>query len=468
MRSQARSTPRWQPLIVGAVAVVASLLAEDWIAGIAVWVLWAGWRYLPSDEGPPVLALAFTFQWVQVVLGIFYYAVTRHRLEAMDFSDYRPMVLIGLGCLVALLIGLRLGMRLLRQTRLSGERELSVPFTWHELLLFYIVSVALTGIVQQLAWQIPVLTQGILALSFTRLLLLFLLFRRAAQPQFRWGWIGALLVGEVVLGFTGFFAGFREPLMLATLVFLEAFDRRKGRHWLALSTLAAVMALSGVMWMGIRTDYRRDFVNEVFAESRAARLERVLSLSFAWLALDLDARISTMDFFANRLWAVYYPALAVSRVPSVLPHENGALLGTAVWHLLTPRLFFPEKKVLESDSEMVREYSGVWVAGADEGTSIAFGYAAESYVDFGVPLMFIPVFVYGLWLGMAYRWFVQKIQIRELAVALVTVVFWLSLYLFERSWIKTLGLSVTLMIYLGAAIILLDRMLLRRRRIALH
>jgi len=249
---------------------------------------------------------------------------------------------------------------------------------------------------------------------------------------------------------------------------LEAFDRRKGRHWLALSTLAAVMALSGVMWMGIRTDYRRDFVNEVFAESRAARLERVLSLSFAWLALDLDARISTMDFFADRLWAVYYPALAVSRVPSVLPHENGALLGTAVWHLLTPRLFFPEKKVLESDSEMVREYSGVWVAGADEGTSIAFGYAAESYVDFGVPLMFIPVFVYGLWLGMAYRWFVQKIQIRELAVALVTVVFWLSLYLFERSWIKTLGLSVTLMIYLGAAIILLDRMLLRRRRIALH
>jgi hypothetical protein len=46
---------------------------------------------------------------------------------------------------------------------------------------------------------------------------------------------------------------------------------------------------------------------------------------------------------------------------------------------------------------------------------------------------------------------------RELAVGFVSVVFWLSLYLFERSWIKTFGLTLTLTIYLGTVVWLLDR-----------
>jgi hypothetical protein len=42
------------------------------------------------------------------------------------------------------------------------------------------------------------------------------------------------------------------------------------------------------------------------------------------------------------------------------------------------------------------------------------------------------------------------------------VVFWLSLYLFERSWANMLGLSLTLLAYLGAATLLLDRLVLER------
>jgi hypothetical protein len=45
----------------------------------------------------------------------------------------------------------------------------------------------------------------------------------------------------------------------------------------------------------------------------------------------------------------------------------------------------------------------------------------------------------------------------------VTVIFWLALYLFERSWIKTLGFSFTLMIYMGISVYVLDRYLMSRR-----
>lgn len=470
-RSDRWRTPTPRPIVLptrllisAGVCGAAWLLTRDWIAGIGLLVLWAGWHYLRTVEGPPVLAMAFTFQWVQVTAGLYYYGLTGRLLDAIEFSDYRPMALIGLGCLVSLLLGLKLGMKAVRAGELSGERRPDEACSWPVLIVVYVASVAVTGAVQELAWAVPALTQAILALTYTRLAILFVMFYRLAHPRVRWGWIVALLAAEVVLGFTGYFAGFREPLMMAAVALLTAFDRRKVRHWLALGLFAAVMFSTGLMWMAIRTDYRQDFENQLFAQSREARLERVVALTSRWLRRDFGALADDLDFFVDRLWAIYYPALAVNRVPSVVPHENGAILGRALLHIVTPRLFFPDKAVLESDSEMVLRYAGVWAAGAEQGTSIAFGYAAESYVDFGVPLMFVPVFLYGALMGMAYHGWLRVIRHRELAVALVTVMFWLCLYLFERSWIKTLGLSVTLMVYLGGATILLDRFLLSRAR----
>jgi hypothetical protein len=222
------------------------------------------------------------------------------------------------------------------------------------------------------------------------------------------------------------------------------------------------MVLSGVMWMGIRSEYRRDFESQVFAQSREARLDRIGTLSSRWLDRSPGEIVSDVDLFVDRLWAVYYPALAVSRIPASLPHEDGELLWDAVVHALTPRVLFPDKPVVESDSEKVRRYAGVLVAGPDENTSIAFGYAAEGYVDFGVPWMFVPILAFGAVMGAALQGLMRAVRHRELAIAAATVIFWLSLYLFERSWINMLGLSLTLIAYLGTATVVVDRLLLRR------
>jgi hypothetical protein len=47
-------------------------------------------------------------------------------------------------------------------------------------------------------------------------------------------------------------------------------------------------------------------------------------------------------------------------------------------------------------------------------------------------------------------------------VPLVTVIFWLSVYLFERSFVKWMGLTGTLLIYVGAIAFVLDRWLLQQ------
>ena len=58
----------------------------------------------------------------------------------------------------------------------------------------------------------------------------------------------------------------------------------------------------------------------------------------------------------------------------------------------------------------------------------------------------------------------------SLAVLLLTVIFWLSVYLFERSWVKTMGLTGTMLIYVGGVAFILDRLLIgaAQRRVALH
>jgi hypothetical protein len=392
-----------------------------------------------------------------VTLGIYYFGLTGRQVEAMYASDYRPMVLLGLGCVLSLLVGLMVGLKVgsVKQGRKRDGANFAFP--WRVLFVGYIGSIFLNAVLHEVAWYVPALTQGILAVAYLRLGLLYLIFRRLTQPSMRWTWFIGILFVELVLGFTGYFAGFREPLVLAALALVECFDRRLPSHWVRLGGLGAAMVILGVLWLGIRSTYRQEFAHASFAQSRAERLETIGSLSTEWLESDADSMVGDLDSLVERLWVIYYPAIAVSRVPDVLPHENGAILWSALKHLITPRILFPDKDVLPSDSELVRKYTGIPVAGAEQNTSIAFGYAAEAYVDFGIPLMFLPSLVYGALMGILYRTVYHVMHHRELAVALVSVVFWLSLYLFERSWIKTFGLTLTLVLYLGAVVWFFDR-----------
>jgi len=258
---------------------------------------------------------------------------------------------------------------------------------------------------------------------------------------------------------TGFHAGFREPLIMAVLAFLERFDRRNVRHWVSLGVLFIAMGLLGVAWVSVRVNYRERYLaDEAFAQNRGARFDSLKAATSEWASQDRAALYGNIDKFIDRLWAIYYPALAVSRVPNVVPHTDGKLMMDTLAFVFAPRVFFPDKPEVGSDSELVRKYSGVWVAGAAQDTDIAFGYAAESYIDFGVPVMFIPVFIWGTFMGACYAGMFKYFRHRDIAVSVSTVICWLSLYLFERSWAKTIGLGGTLMIYVGSLSFVLDRL----------
>jgi hypothetical protein len=447
-------------LTYGGVAFLVGLLANDWIAGASILTLLIGVKLVSTGDRLFVLPVAFTFHWMQTSIGVMYLAFAGRAVPTVELSDYRPMVLVGLGCCLALAAGIRAGLWLRHKPDPSEARP-QFAFGFGLILAVYVGTIALEGSLAALAPEYPSLRQIIVSFDTARLGILFLILRRLCSPTPRWGLLALVVSGEVVLGITGFFAGFREPVVLAVLAVLEIFDRRNKKHWLAIGVGGASAVVLGLLWMSIRVEYRKEYVEvDKFQASRSARVERIGSLTSGFINSESTNLWAATDSLVDRLWTVYYPALALSRVPRVLPHTNGTIVGAALIHIVTPRVFFPNKAELPSDSEEVRKYSGVHVAGRETNTSIAFGYAPEAYIDFGIPLMFVPVFLFGVAVGFLYALFRQLIWHRELFVAFATVTFWLTVYLFERSWATMLGVSLGFMVYLGIPVVLLDRFLL--------
>lgn len=458
----------WSPrhLAIAAVvtAAVATALVGDWLSGASILLLALAFRTLGSAQGAPVLFFAFAFQWVQVTIGVFYTGLLGRPLTPHGDSDFRPMVLLGLVCLLLLLGGIAFG-------RWFGARGRPMPqgrqftFSIENMVFCYIVSLVVAQGLQSVAWFYPQFTQAMIALGKGRYLFLFLLLRQLIVGRSQAGWFGLLLAGEVVFGLTSYFSSFKEPLFLAMLAMAERFNYRRAEHWLAAAGFGVIVAFFGLLWTGVKSEYRSEYHSATFDNSSTARFERVQELALEWIGSPLETKAETMDKLADRLWAVYYPALALKHVPAEEPHTDGQILLDTFWHIAKPRFFFPEKEGVLSDSEKVRQYAGIWVAGSESGTSIAFGYVGESYVDFGIPYMFAPIIIWGAIAGYFYEFFLRTIRRRELAIAFVTMAFWLVLYLFERSWTSTIGNAGMVFLIVGGGAILFDRLFPERRSV---
>lgn len=476
IQSRAKMTPDslvfgYRPLLhvmiwlgIAVAFIVSSQLGEWTILGSA-FVLLAIWKLLPTEEGPPVLPLALTYQWLQVSAGMLYYGLTGRKLkELATLGNIRTMVWIGLGCLMAMALGLWLGKRLYRRSRAEEYvlepivKDLKLPLT-----TLYFGVVLASGIAIQFAWRFPGITQAIIALFSIRYIFFYLMLRRYSYPRLQvWPFFGYILF-EVALGATGYFANFREPLMIGLMALLETSIRRGRReHWVGLAMLLMSGLMLGVVWSGIKAKLRVKIDKSGNWGGDLARIDDTTNEAVGWFKRGSDQIWKDTDKFASRLWSVYYPAKALKHVPAVCPHQGGALLKNAILHILKPRLFFPKKPVNPSDSVLVRKYAGVFVS--SKNTSIAFGYAAQSYVDYGLPWMFFPMFVVGIVMGYLYRLLLYSIYHRELAIAMVTVIFWSSLYLFEQSWVMLFGRAGMLIICLFGVSFAVDRHMLSSGR----
>ena len=455
------TVPRSAAMIVAIAATY--LLTNDWLAAFALLVLLVGWRWLAPARGAPALAVAFTYQWLQAASGLFYFDVTGRTPLAMAEPLWRDEVIVAMVAILALALGLRTGTRWLSDRRTGTMRDSAL--TPRQLLAIYVVTTVVAYLFIELTISIDAfagLYQGAVFFAYARLAVLYLVFRRLLQPRVRVALFALLVLFEIVIGITGYFASFREVIVVAALALLEIFDARRLSHWLVSVGLGVAMLFTGLVWTGIKAEYRSAYDADAgLSASRTQKFELVQQLAGRWVGQGGEAVAATTDAAIDRLWQVYYPAMVLRRVPDSVPHTNGAFLWNAIVHVLTPRFFFEDKAALLSDSDKVRRYAGANVAGVEQNTSIAFGYVAESYVDFGVPFMYLPIFMFGLAAGLLYSWSWRLFIHQDVATGALSIIFWLGLYLFERSWDRTLGVALTTALFVGGAAFVFDRILVQ-------
>jgi hypothetical protein len=246
---------------------------------------------------------------------------------------------------------------------------------------------------------------------------------------------------ELAMGFLSFFSTWKTPLIAGLIMLFAATGAGWRRHagWLVAG--AAAMIFLGTVWTIIKPAYRASMnegtnqqVNVLSAEEQASALSREVG------RVAPDDLAEGFLYGLGRLSYVDFLAASLDTVPREVPHQNGGLWGEAIGHVLMPRLLFPDKPVLPSDSERTMRFTNQVLASDEQGTSISIGYVGESYIDFGVAGALIIPLLLGMFYGAALRALVLLGRRLNPAVLLAFAppLIW-QLQLFEVSNLKLLG-----------------------------
>jgi hypothetical protein len=279
------------------------------------------------------------------------------------------------------------------------------------IIILYIIVSLLSAALNSSIIHIPG-GQILLAISYLKWVLLTLVIVHTLVIKNNRTLVLLIVVLEILLSFSGFWAAFKDYILVALGAYLMFSPRLSFKTYFFLSVVFVFSLFLSVIWTFSKGEYRRYLTGGERTQLIVERdnLDNIQKF-YEIVQHDFSTDNFQENFFIGlenlvyRISYVEFLGLTIKQVPTYLPHENGNLLINAIEHILKPRILFPEKKPIY-DSELTSKYTGAQFAGSEEGASFSLGTVAESYVDFGRYYMFIPIFFFGLWIGWMYKYFI--------------------------------------------------------------
>ena len=400
------------------------------------------WR--PGET--PVLLFAVSFQWLQVtakvfhanVLGLDVTELSKYALGS-DLPSLEPAIWLSLVGLTVLAVGMRLGMRRLGPLDREQANWEAAGFSTGRAFLLYLLCTALAAVLQANAWAAGGgLVQVLRAAVSIKWIGFFVFGYLVLKRKEGYPLLAAAVAIEFIAGI-GFFSGFKTVIFVTLLVVFTVRYRLKPGAIAGGLVLFGALLIFGAGWTSIKGEFRAYLNQGTSAQavlvSRADQFDKLAELigELEWY----DVSLAMGDLFGRVAYVDYF-ALSMDYVPDVLPHEGGELWKQSVLHTLTPRLLFPNKPTLSSDSEMTMRYTGLSLASDEEGTSISIGYMGESYIDFGRYGMFVPIFILGVMWGLMYYYVMSRARSSIVGYAFATALL-ITAYQFEMTGIKLIG-----------------------------
>lgn len=405
------STPKTSLVAVFLIGALASPQNVVLVA-LSVLVLAVIWWDALASPFRTIMAAYLSLQWLQASLAIWIAAAAGIDLfraglfpicqgcSALPVTPTTPAALsLGLVCLAAVAIGARL-----LQPRLppfapdAFVRDLAPARLLVCYLVLFTVS-RVTGPFVAGGLAQPLIALGNMRYFFVGLLILgFVTLGRGR------GILLAVYLIEVAQGLIGFFSDFKTVFYLGIAILLTLLMRDGRRTRPVIVTSVVCVVCLGVFWTMIKPAYRA-MLNQG-NQQQVVTLDvgdRFKALGAASAGAKEGGLAGGIADLALRMSYTEYIGTVMDYVPAAREHTMGGLWGEAIAFVLQPRLLFPNKPPLPSDSERTMLYTGRTFASDSSGTSISIGYVAESYIDGGVLGAIAICFLVGTFYGVCGR-----------------------------------------------------------------
>jgi hypothetical protein len=318
---------------------------------------------------------------------------------------------LSLFALTFYLIGIHIVTKKIKSVQQDSLYNILRRYDSRRLILLYVIVSLLSALFNSSIIHVPG-GQLLLAISYLKWVLLTLLIVQTLVVQANRNLVIVLVIVEVLLSFSGFWAAFKDYILVAIGAYLMFSPRLSLKTYFILSFVFLISLFLAVVWTYSKGEYRKyltggERTQLIVEQDNLTNIQKFYEIAQRDFSSEnfKENFLIGLENLVYRVSYVEFLALTMKQVPTYIPHENGNLLINALEHILKPRILFPEKKPIY-DSELTSKYTGVQFAGAEQGTSFSLGTVAESYVDFGMYYMLIPIFFFGLWIGWMYKYFI--------------------------------------------------------------
>jgi hypothetical protein len=393
---------------------------------------------------PNVILVALLFQWLQISIKVWYgniLGLELHEIYGLYKSDdylLDAFYLSSIG-LIVLALGIHVVTRQINVDKFYFTLTQEIRYyNVRKILIAYVALTLVLSILFGLRMMVPGLNTIIVALGKIKwgFYVLFLFSALTTRKYMRTFILISII--EIVFSLTGYFSGFKDFIIFIFVGLISFTNLLNFKRITVLIPILIITFYFGALWSAIKGDYRQFLSGGT--DRQIVVVSELEALDYLWNRLDLVdyAQLQHgIDQLVDRVSFIDLFSLALDYVPDVLPHEKGEIWKSSILHFFKPRLFFPDKPIID-DSEHSSKYTGIYFADSSQGVSHSIGFMADSYIDYGPVFMFIPIFFLGLMIGFLYKHFLLKSYntIWDLIYALS---FYLLISFYSFNLIKVIG-----------------------------
>jgi hypothetical protein len=211
---------------------------------------------------------------------------------------------------------------------------------------------------------------------------------------------------ELVIGFSGLLGDFRSVFIILFISALAVRIRWTAITSVVVAAAATLLVVLGLFWTSVKAEYREVATGSDDSQNVKMSLDTRLGYLGSRVASAGDINWSLASYaLLNRLAYVDIFGSVIG-VKLVSPEQaEFRQWGEALAHVFQPRFLFPNKPGLSDTEVFVRLARGDATEQMRTATSISVGYMSENYVDLGFPGMLLGVFLMGLFVAAACRYF---------------------------------------------------------------